>query len=338
MSWLEGFRFASPWAFLGLLALPLLWWWLGRKRGAAAVKFSSIGVLKQVGQHRGLSGGWAPFLLFSLGYTGLILALARPQSGETITNIKASGVDIMLALDVSTSMEAMDFSIGGERVSRVAAVRKVTAEFIARRKNDRMGLLAFAGRPYVVSPLTLDHGWLTQNLQRTEIGLVQQDGTAIGSAIATAANRLKDRKSKSRIIVLLTDGTNNSGKIQPMTAAEAAEALGIKVYTIGAGTRGRAPVPRRGFGGRIVMDWQHVAFDEETLQQIADKTGGRYFRATDTASLEGIYEEIDKLERTDEEITQFQEFDEWFAWPLVPGVFCLILMMILTLTLWRRIP
>jgi Ca-activated chloride channel family protein len=243
-------------------------------------------------------------------------------------------------------MLAEDFSIGNQRTNRITAVKAVTKDFIEDRKNDRMGIIAFGGKPFLVSPMTLDHDWLLKNLQeRVQISF-EIDGTAIGSAISSAANRLKDRESKSRIIVLLTDGTNNAGPLQPTTAAEAAEALDIRIYTIGAGTRGIAPFPqlnrngqqRRDMFGKPMYGRVQVEFDEETLKEIASMTGGKYFRATNTDSLEAIYDEINRLEKTEAEVDQYEQFDEWFMYLLAPGGILALLHLLLRYTLWRRLP
>jgi Ca-activated chloride channel family protein len=335
MKW-ETFTFAQPWLLLLLLALPVLAIWRGARGAAPAVVYSSLEPVRTLGRpRRAKAGGWLlTLLLLALG--SLIVALARPQMGRTLTHTEASGIDIMLALDVSPSMLAEDFTIGGERVNRLEAVKKVTEEFIAARPNDRIGIVAFAGRPYLVSPLTLDHDWLLQNLERLKIGLVE-NGTAIGSAIASSANRLRDRESKSRIVVLLTDGDNNAGKISPATAAEAARALGIKVYAIGAGTRGFAPMPVP-FGGRTIYQNVQVNVDEETLQQIAKLTDAQYYRATDTKSLAQIFEAIDKLEKSTVELSQYKEVRELFPWFVGAGGALLGLHLLLGLTVWRRVP
>ncbi len=243
----------------------------------------------------------------------------------------------MMALDVSRSMLAEDFTIGGRRASRIDTVRKVTEEFIRTRPNDRIGIVAFAGQPYLVSPLTLDHDWLLKNLDRLRIGLVE-DGTAIGSAIASASTRLTDREAKSKVVVLLTDGESNAGKVSPVTAAEAAAALGLKIYTIGAGTDGSAPFPFMDPFGRTVYRNVEVQIDEKTLQQIADIGNARYFRATDTASLKKIYEEIDKLEKTTVEMKKYTQYRELFPWFVGAGAALLALQLILAQTVWRKIP
>jgi Ca-activated chloride channel family protein len=272
-----------------------------------------------------------------LGIACLVLALARPQRVEATSEVEASGIDIMLAVDVSGSMEALDFKLGGEPANRLDVAKTVIDNFIEGRPDDRIGLVAFAGRPYLVSPLTLDHDWLRQNLERTRIGLVE-DGTAIGTALATSVNRLRGEDAKSRIVVLLTDGINNAGKVAPETAAEAARALGVRVYTIAAGTQGEAPMPVTDASGRRRIVTARVDVDEETLKRVADETGGKFFRATDTDSLARIYEEIDRLEKTTIKATQYEKHEDLFAWALVPGIGLLLLEGLLGNTRLRRLP
>jgi Ca-activated chloride channel family protein len=333
---LGSLAFAHPWVLLFLLALPLLAWLRGRRGSAPAVVFSSVEPLRSVGRLRKSRAG---ALLTSLLFAALaffIIALARPQQGKEMSQVQASGVDIMLALDVSRSMLAEDFTIGSERANRLEAVKQVTEKFIEGRPNDRIGIVAFAGRPYLVSPLTLDHDWLLQNLERLRVGLVE-DGTAIGSAIASSANRLKARESKSKMILLLTDGDNNSGKVTPETAAEAARALGIKIYAIGAGTRGYAPVPIPMYGQTVYRNVK-VEVDEETLKKIAHIANGQFYRATDSKSLEQIYKQIDALERSVVETRRYTRYRDLFAWFLVPGFALLTLQMVLGQTALRRLP
>ena len=334
----ETFAFLHPWWLLLLLALPVLAILQGRRGAAPAVVFSSLQSIAPLGKaRRSRIGGWLTGLLL-LALAFLIAALARPQAGSTVSHMEASGIDIMLALDVSGSMIAEDFTIGGERASRIDVVKQVTQKFIEGRPNDRMGMLCFAGRPYLVSPLTLDHDWLLRNLERVKLGLVE-DGTAIGSAIASCANRLKERKdSKSRIVVLLTDGDNNAGKVSPATAAEAAKALGIKVYTIGAGTKGYAPMPMRDVFGRKVYQNVKVDVDEETLTKIADITGARFYRATDTKTLNQIFEQIDTLEKSKMQLTQYKQYRDLFPWFLAAGFGALAGHLLLAQTKGRRVP
>ena len=337
MSALSGFVFAHPWVLLLLLTLPLLVWLKGKFGGTAGVTFSNTSMLAKIGHRRRSRAGAFLAALTYLALALFIVALARPQLGRVTTRVQATGVDIMLALDVSRSMLAEDFTIGNRRANRIDAVKLVTEQFIRERPNDRIGLVAFAGRPYLVSPLTLDHDWLIRNLERLRIGLVE-DGTAIGSAIASAANRLKDKETKTKLIVLLTDGDNNAGKVQPLTAAEAAKALGIRIYTIGAGTEGEAPFPLTNQFGRTVYRNVLVKFDEKTLQEIAAMTNGQYFRATDTNSLRTIFGEIDKLEKSKVEVEKTAQYRDIFMWFLLPGLAFLALEILLSQTIWRRLP
>lgn len=334
----EIFGFAHPWRLLLLLLLPALAMLQGARGAAPAVVYSSLQSIKTFGKkRRSRIGGWLTTLLL-LAMALFIVALARPQMGSTVTHVEASGIDIMLALDVSGSMIAEDFTIGGERASRIDVVKSVTQKFIDGRPNDRIGMLCFASRPYLVSPLTLDHDWLFRNLDRVKLGLVE-DGTAIGSAIASCSNRLKDRKdAKSRIVVLLTDGDNNCGKVSPVTAAEAAKAIGIKVYTIGCGTNGFAPMPMQDVFGRKVYQNVKVDVDEDTLKKIADITGARFYRATDTKTLTQIFEQIDSLEKSKMQLTQYKKYRDLFQWFLAAGFVTLALHMLLAQTKGRRVP
>ncbi|HEV3409313.1 MAG TPA: VWA domain-containing protein, partial [Chthoniobacterales bacterium] len=272
-------------------------------------------------------------------------ALARPRLGKSLTQVEASGIDIMLVLDVSGSMLTKDFTVGGDPATRVDAVREVTRKFIEARPNDRIGLIAFAGRPYVVSPMTLDHDWLLQNLDRLRVGLVE-DGTAIGSGMAAGASRLNDKGSKSRVLILLTDGENNAGKIPPNTAAEAVKALNIHLYAIGAGINGIAPAPvpdRRGgfltdLSGNIMYQNQPVHFNEEGLKEVARISGGKFFRATDTRSLEQIYAEIDQLEKSTVSVKKFEQYRDLFPAFIMSGCGLLVAQVLLSQTLWRKLP
>ena len=266
-----------------------------------------------------------------------VLGLARPQKGEGEAQVTASGIDIVAAFDLSGSMAAEDFELKGQPANRVQIARDVLHDFIQKRPSDRIGLVAFAGRAYVAAPLTLDHDFLRQNLDRLELGLIE-DGTAIGAALAASVNRLRDLKGKSRIVILMTDGQNNAGKVPPLTAAEAAQTLGIKVYTIGVGTRGSARVPYTDAFGIKRYAMQPVDIDEETLQKIADNTGGKYFRADNSLALRKIYEEIDSLEKTEVEVKKFQRYQELFPWFVLPSLVILLLEIILTHTVWRKLP
>ena len=267
----------------------------------------------------------------------LIIGLARPQLGRSNATVQASGVDMMLAVDVSGSMKSLDFKVDGQPVSRVDVVKAVVGKFIEARPNDRIGLTEFAHAPYLVCPLTLDHDWLLRNLDRVQIGHID-DGTGIGSAIASCVNRLRDQPGKSKIVVLLTDGQNNCGKVSPLIAAEAAKALGVKVYTIGAGVRGEAPMPVTDSFGRQQIVMVPVDVDEATLQKIATETGGKFYRATDTDSLEKIYAEIDRLEKTTHTLKKFESQRELFPWALVPALGLIGLGIGLAQTRFRRLP
>ena len=327
-------RFFTPALLWLLLLLPLVALLRGRGGKAPALLFASSSLGAALGRHGRTRPGRLRAALRLATLAALIVAAARPQLGSTTTEIQASGIDILLAVDVSGAMEAMDFSLQGKAVNRLQVVQEVVGSFIEARPNDRIGIVAFAGRPYLVSPLTLDHQWLAKRLEALTIGMVE-DGTAIGSAIGSATNRLRDRQAKSRIVILLTDGISNAGQVPPLVAAEAAETLGIKVYTIGAGTRGEAPVPVTDQFGRRQMRMARVDIDEDTLRAVAEKTGAQYFRATDTASLENIYKEINAMETTTRTIKKFSQYHELFPW--------LIAIALLTLTaelaiLRRRLP
>jgi Ca-activated chloride channel family protein len=243
----------------------------------------------------------------------------------------------VVALDLSGSMAAEDFELKGDPVNRLVIAKDVLEKFVRKRESDRIGLVAFAGRAYIATPLTLDHDFLLQNLDRLTLGTLE-DGTAIGSAISAAVNRLRDIEAKSKIVVLMTDGQNNAGKVPPITAAEAAQALGIRIYTIGVGTRGIARVPyQNAFGQKAYMD-QQVDIDEEMLAKVADMTGGKYFRAENTSGFRKIYEEIDQLEKTEVEIEKYQRYRELFPYFVLSGLVILLLEIILSNTVWRRLP
>src|SRR5438093_12550260 len=254
--------FARPWLLLLLLAIPLLAFLRGKRGATAALTFSSTTALRTIGKQSASRAGKILQTLLLATLAIFVVALARPQLGRSLTQVEASGIDIMLVLDVSNSMLTKDFTIGGEQATRLDAVREVTRKFIEARPNDRIGMIAFGTQPYVVSPMTLDHEWLLQNLDRVRIGLVE-GSTAIGSAMAAAGNRLNDKQSKSRVMVLLTDGDNNAGKIPPNTAAEALKALRIHFYAIGIGTNGVAPFP---------------VMDERTGSVITDRQGNVYYQ------------------------------------------------------------
>ncbi len=330
-------RFLQPqWLWL-LALLPLILLWRGRRGAVAAVEYSNVSLARQIARAtRSRTGRWI-WLLPVLAGALMSVGLARPQYGHALTDVHTSGIDIVLALDVSGSMQALDFKLDGKPANRIDVVKSVVTKFIEARPNDRIGLIAFAGAPYLVSPPTLDHDWLQQNLGRVQTAGVE-DGTAIGSAIAASVNRLRGTPGKSKIVVLLTDGMNNCGKISPAAAAEAAQALGVKVYTIAAGVRGEAPVPMKDEFGNTQLVMAKVDVDEETLQKIAAETGGKFYRATNTDSLKHIYAEINGLEKSTQTIHRFERYHELFAWALIPALGVLGLAVGLEQTLYRRLP
>lgn len=332
------FSFVHPWLLLLLLALPVLALLRGKIGGTPGILFSSTKLVMAVGKRRRSRAGAVLASLLYGAMACLIVALARPQLGRTLERIQASGVDIMLVLDVSGSMMAEDYTIGSSRVNRIDAVKRVTQQFIEARPNDRIGIIAFAGRPYLVSPLTLDHEWLIRNLDRVQLGLVE-DGTAIGSALASAVSRLKDRDSKTKLIVLLTDGANNAGKVLPLTSAEAAKALGMKIYTVGAGSDGPVPVPvGKDMFGKTVYRKMVFDFDEKLLDQIAKIGEGKYFRAADTDTMDKTFREIDRMEKTKIEVEKSADYRDLFPLLLVLGVMLLGAEAVLSQTIWRRLP
>jgi len=330
-------HFQTPWFFILIPAAVFLAIYSKRIEKVPAFLFSTHKILDGLGGtlRSRLSSGMP--LLRMAALVLLICALAGPQEMIEDSKIETEGIDIVLAVDTSTSMLAEDFETEGVRTNRLEAVKAVVKEFISKRQSDRIGIIAFAGRAYTVSPLTLDYGWLMQNLERLKIGMIE-DGTAIGSALSTSLKRLKDTEAKSKVVVLLTDGRNNAGRISPLTAAEAAGALKVKVYTIGAGTKGLAPYPAKDVFGNTVYRPVRIDIDEKTLKGIAQKSGARYFRATDTESLREIYKEIDELEKTKIEEKGYVEYRELFHFFLIPGLFLLIAEFVLKNTLLRRIP
>ncbi len=328
-------RFHDPWLLSLIMLVPAWLWWERRQARYGGLKFSSV-----AGATTSFWSSVGPVALMVLrgaALTAVVIALARPQIGRRESRLRTEGIDIVLAVDVSGSMLAMDFKMGGQPLDRISVVKQAVKEFVNARPNDRIGMVAFAGRAYVASPLTLDHDWLERNLDRVKVGLIE-DGTALGSGLGTAVNRLRDTKAKSRVVVLLTDGVNNVWKVQPLDAAKAAKELGVRVYTIGAGSQGVAPMPVM-MGGRIAGYRQmQVEIDEGLLKQIAELTGGQYFRATDTDSLREIYRQIDKLEKHEIETVKYEDWRELFPWALVPGLGCLLVAVMLEHTRLRRLP
>ena len=278
-----------------------------------------------------------PVFLRTFAIAIMLVALARPQSVIEGTKTISEGVDIVLALDTSTSMLAEDFMVAGKRINRFDLVKDVVKEFIKKRKDDRIAMVAFAARAYSVCPLTTDYAWLNENLDRVRIGMIE-DGTAVGSALASSVNRLRSSKTKSRVVILLTDGVNNAGNISPIVAAEAAKALGVKVYTIGVGTKGLSPYPFKDIYGRIVYQNIPIQIDEEVLKKIASLTGGRYYLASDSETLRKIYDDINRLEKSNIEHFGYREYGELFFYFLIPGLMILALEMLLANTIFLKVP
>ncbi|MCF7709099.1 MAG: VWA domain-containing protein [Verrucomicrobia bacterium] len=330
--------FAYPYVLLLLALLPVLAWLKGRHGKEPAFLYSSTFLVRSfAGLRRSTAGRILPKLRwFVLAF--LIVALARPQILDKHVPLKASGVDIIIAIDCSGTMASEDFEIGGRRANRIEVAKNVIRDFIEQRRADRIGLVAFAGKAYVACPLTLDHEFLVNNLNRLSLDVITEDGTAIGSAITAALNRLRESDSKSRIVILMTDGQNNTGNVPPLTAAEAAAALRTKVYTIGVGTRGVAPYPRKNAFGRIVYVPVEVDIDEKTLKKIAARTSANYYRADNTRRLQSIYNEIDSLEKTEFDLDKFRRRTDVFQWAALPALVLLLLEIILANTIWRKLP
>ena len=328
------FRFEDPWMLLLLGFVPALAWWYlaGAQRRRGSLTHPDAGGLAHAA---GSGGRWLshlPAALRGLALVCLIVAFARPQTGVTGENVVAEGIDIVLALDISSSMLAEDLA-----PNRIEASREVAADFIEGRTNDRIGLVIFAGRAFTQAPLTLDYSVVTSLIGELEVGIIE-DGTAVGMGLATAVKRLQASEAASKVVILLTDGRNNRGEIDPVTAAQAAQALGVRVYTVGAGARGtaRVPVPDP-FGGQRYVTTR-VDVDEPVLREVAETTGGRYYRATDRESLEAIYDEIDELETTEILVEDFTTYGERFPVPLAAGLLFLLAEVVLGRTWLRTLP
>ena len=327
-------HFASPY-YLWLLTLlvPMIGYYVWRTlQGGAAIRISSVAGVVRAPKTVRYYLRHLPFALRAAAFALLVVALARPQDVEQNVRTNTEGIDIMLAIDVSGSMLARDF-----KPDRITAAKEVAGSFIADRYGDRIGLVAFAGEAFTQSPLTTDQSTLQTLLARIRSGLIE-DGTAIGNGLATAINRLRESEAKSKVIILLTDGVNNRGEIAPLTAAEIAEAQGIRVYTIGVGTEGMAPYPAIDMFGNITFVNQKVEIDEKTLTAISDMTGGKYFRATDKAKLKAIYDEINQLEKSKVEVTEHVSYHElYLAWVLAALGLLLAEFLLANLVL-KRIP
>lgn len=330
--------FKTPLILAAAVLVPLTVEWFLHRSKRPTLRFSSLTLLprERLKWGRAKWTGAVRYLRLA-ALMILCVGLAGPRLVSEHTEYKTEGVDIVLALDISGSMAAEDFTLDGKRVNRLDVVKRVVGEFIGARASDRIGLVAFSKKAYTVSPLTTDHDWLRQNLDRLRLGLIE-DGTAIGSGVSSALLRLRDSQAKGKVAILLTDGMNNSGEVDPLAAAEAAQALNVRMYTIGAGSRGLVPFPVKDMWGRTVYQRVAIDLDEELLKKMADLTGGRYFRATDTESLLQVYREIDRLEKVEIEQYGYKEYKELFV-PCVWMAFCLIaLEIVLGNTVFLKLP
>lgn len=330
--WFSNIHFAKPWFFALFAGLPLLILFylrpLYRTQGSMLVSgvkaFGSGRSWKTMLRH-------ILFIFRLLAISCIIIAMARPQTGSEQQLTSGEGIDIVFCIDISGSMLAQDFT-----PNRMEAAKQVASEFIDRRPTDRMGLVIFAGESFTMCPLTTDHAVLKSQLFNVQSGLLE-DGTAIGSGLATGVERLRSSVSKSKVIILLTDGEDNGGRLDPNTAKEIAKSFGVRVYTVGVGTEGFAPVPVQTSSG-VIMQREKVSIDEKLLTQIANETGGKYFRATDNESLDSIYKEIDRLEKSRFEVTTFTHYTEKFLPFVLTALLLLVLEWILRFTLFRKFP
>jgi len=330
---MSGITFKNPEFFYLLLVLiPIIVWYILRyRKSGASIHFSSIRGFINISKSWKHYCRHLPFLLEMAGFSLLTIALARPQSSKNWQNVSTEGIDIVLSLDISSSMLAQDF-----QPNRIEAAKKIATQFISGRTDDRIGLVIFSGESFTQCPLTSDHAVLINLFNEVKSGMIE-DGTAIGNGLATAVARLKGSTAKSKVIILLTDGQNNRGEIAPVTASELAKTFGIRVYTIGVGTIGTAPYPvPTPFGTRIQN--VPVKIDEETLQKIADTTDGKYFRATNNDKLIQIYKEIDKMEKSKIDVKKYSKKKEEYENFLLGGTLCLILGLFFKTTVFRNLP
>lgn len=307
-SWWNNIQFANPELFVifALIPLLILAYILRLRKGKASIRISTFQFLPASSSDLKIKARHLPFAFSLIGLSTLIIALARPQSSLSWQDVTTEGIDIVLSMDISGSMLAEDL-----KPNRLEASKEVAMEFIAGRPNDRIGLVTFSGESFTQAPLTTDHAVLKNLFKDVKNGMVE-DGTAIGMGLATAVNRLRESDAKSRVVILLTDGFNTKGSIPPLTAAEIAREFGVRVYTIGLGTNGMAPYPFTTVFGTTSYQNVEVKIDEETLQKIAQMTGGKYFRATNNRGLEAIYKEIDQLEKSKIEVTEYRKKKEEF--------------------------
>lgn len=337
---MTSFQFAAPWVLSLALIIPALlvaYHILSRQRTRpATMNHAAAGLVRDLPRSWRIT--WRPITtsLRVMAIMLMVVGLARPQIVQGKETITGEGVDIALALDISGSMASLDF----EPQNRLEASKDVIADFVSQRPYDKIGMVIFSSEAFSQSPLTLDHNMVTRSLDQVQLAsdLGIEDGTAIGLGIANAANMLTNSDAESKVVILLTDGVNNAGQVDPLTAAEAAKALGIKIYTIGAGRPGEVPVPVPSMFGGTKIAYQESTLDEATLQQVADTTGGKYFRAEDTSGLKAIYDEINQLEKTQVEVQVFNQYHELAGYLLVPAVFILLAEAVLRNTTFRKIP
>ena len=321
--------FAHKYLLLLWLLLPLFAWLKGRRGSSPAFLYSSLNLVSGLtGLRRSRAGAFLAALRW-LALAVLIFALAQPRWAKSTTTVKASGIDIVVALDLSGSMNTPDYIVNGQGMSRFNIAKAVLEKFVKERPDDRIGLVVFAAQAFIASPLTLDHDYLLDNIDRLEIGTINSDATAIGDGLTTALNRIRDLKSKSKIIVLMTDGGNNSGRMDPITATQAAQALGVKIYTIGLGNRDITQ--RMGLPAGFLPDYG-------LLEQISQMTGAKSYRADNTEKLVNIYDEINKLEKTEAVVNKYTEYKELFPWFVLAGGALLLLEILLAQTIFRRLP
>ncbi len=330
---MSSIEFASPHFLLGLIIIPLfiVWYIFNCNRQQAYVRFSDTGFFDKLPKSWKVYLRHSVFVLELAALTLFIIALARPQSSSKKQNVNIEGIDIVLAMDISSSMLAADL-----KPDRLEASKAVASDFVIGRPGDRMGLVVFSGETFTQVPLTTDHGMMLNMLKDMKCGMLE-DGTAIGDGLASAVSRLKDSEAISKVVILLTDGDNNAGSIDPSTAAEMAKLFGIRVYTIGAGTRGTAPYPVQTPFGGVKYQQVEVNINETLLQQIANETGGKYFRAESKEKLQQIYDEIDKMERSKIEVSEYKRLHEEFYPFVIWALILLGLSFILKNTIFKSI-
>ena len=342
------FEFQFPWLLALLGLLPVYALLRGKVGKLSAMIFSSADIAREAGAKARSAAGSFLFFLRLLAVALGIIALAGPRLANYHIETETPGIDIMLVLDLSWSMEAIDMGKPAEKLSRFAIASSVLKDFIAKRPSDRIGMIAFSGVPYLASPLTLNHDWLIENIERLHIGIIGELGTAIGDAVAVAAKRLKAvPNSKSRIVILLTDGDNNMGKIDPLPAAQLAAALGVKIYTIGIGIEAPCNLPafdpatgnfRLDANGHVIPTLLLQPANYTVLGKMADLSGGHFFRAKNQRELQSIYNQIDHLEKSEVKLRRFATYEPLFEWPLLVALILLAMEVILANTRFRRVP